>query len=1010
MSSEGSSIVITDYFINKPVLTTAISLLIVCAGYYSLLELPIRLFPRIEIPVLTITTTLSGTDAATMQSYVTSILSKAISGIEGLDYITSSSSIGQSEIVVHMQVGQNTDIALNNIKAKISAVRDTLPAGVTEPVINKSSVDDDPAMIIAFTSKSLSREDMAEILRQNIAPKLETIDGVESAQVMGRKPAINIWLDPIKMATYHLTTQDVTNCILQQNLASQSGSLLNTDSLLNLNLVSGLSNIDQFNQIIVNRTATSLVRLKDIGEAKIGAESDKINAFYNGKPAAMLFIKLFTNANPIKTLDKVHDLMSEISTHLPADLHGKIVIDSGSYLRSSIREVILTIIQASIIVILVLLVFTGSFSAVVIPLTTIPLSLIGVCFIIYLLNYSINTLTLLAMVLAIGLVVDDAIVVVENILRRMESGENCFQAAILATREIMNPVVAMTISLAVIFVPLCFSRGLSGQLFSEFAATLAGAVIISGIIALTLSPLMAVKFLQIKSTGLQQFTNQWFTLLQTYYLKSLVFILNKRSWVSCLWMVSVLGSVYLYHSCPKELAPSEDQGFLQILSRAADTTNSNYIANYSQSLNTIYHANRNSDSNIIVSGIPQDHNTMSFVSLKSWDDRDEGLSSTVSSIQHQLNNIPELQSVVLLPPSVPGSAELPIQFEITSREGNLLGLFHAADQISNAARKSGLFLFLKSDLNYATPQLKIDIKRDLAGILAIPVTDISNTLAVFLSGQKIQQANINSHSYPVITHVLPFYRTSPAMFGLFYLRTASGAFIPLTNLINSQITVVPEHINQFQKYTSVQLSGVMANGHTIEEGLNFFKDQVNKMPAFDYDYAGELREFVNEDNRLFSLFCLALLIIFMVLAIQFNSYQAAGIIVAGCIPMSICAGLLFLKLGFASLNIYTQIGLLILIGLITKHGILMTNFAIKFQNQGLSSKEAIIKSATYRLRPIAMTTAAIVLGSLPLVLAKGAGAAGRYNMGLVITTGMSFGTIFTLFFVPVIYTLFMRNK
>jgi multidrug efflux pump len=1001
---------LTDIFIRRPVLASAVSLLILLFGLFAATKLPLRLFPKVETPLITITTNYPGADAKTMQAYVTSTLENAVAGIEGINYLTASTAQGSSAINIYLQIGQSADTALTNIMVKIAAVRSTLPKAIDDPVITKSSADDDQAMIIAFTSRQMSREQMGDYLRRVIEPKLEAVDGVATAQVLGRSYAMRIWLDPEQMAARNVTATDVSQALTQQNIQAAAGNTKGADVNFAVDVNSELRQAADFNEIIIKKDKDALVKLKDIGNAELGPSSDKIGAVFNGERAAMIFIKLLPAANPITVVREINNLLPAINKALPYDLQAHVVIDAGSYIKESIKEVIKALLSAALIVIVVIFLFTASLRAVIIPVVTLPLSLIGACCIMWLLNYSINTLTLLAMVLAIGLVVDDAIVVVENILRRIEAGQDSYSAALASAREVASPIIAMTITLAAVYAPIGFVGGLTGELFAEFAFTLAGAVIISGIVALTLSPMMSARLLsrQVTENVFSRQVNNFLDNFRGIYLALLNKILIKRTLVMVVWGVALLGCFFCYATTPKELAPSEDQGFLQVISRAPDFTNTNFLITYSNYLNKVYQSFSAIDSYVYVDGIPDEHQALSFLSLKPWHDRVENSAQLLPKLQEKLNSISGIQSIVITPLALPGSDGLPLQFVLTTAAGDYLALYKLAQRLQAEARESGLFVFLDSDLKFAAPHLQISIDRDAAAMLGVPISSITTALNLFLSGNKLQQFSMDGRSYDVITQVPQAYRLNPAALDQYSVRTSSGALVPLSGVVNKQISVEPESINQFQKYNAVMLSGVMAPGHTLSEGLHFLKTQTAKIAPRDvhYDYAGESRQFLQEGNRMLFVFGMAFVVIFLVLAIQFESYRVPLVILFGSVPMSLFGALLLLRLGVATINIYTQVGLLTLAGLISKHGILLANFANQLQEkENLKPVDAILKAAQFRLRPILMTTAAIVFGALPLIFAQDAGAESRFDMGVVIAVGMLLGTCFTLFVVPVLYLL-----
>lgn len=1001
----------TDFFIKRPVFSLSLSALLVFIGIFGCAYLPVRLFPKIEIPIVNISVDYPGASADTMDGFVTNIIENALTGIRGANYITSSSSQGHVDINVYMNIGTNMDLALTNIMQKVASVRGRLPQSINEPIISKAESDDNPVLLLAFTSTDLSHSQISDYLNRIIKPQLEAVDGVANAQVLGGQYAMRLWLNPHAMAAYGLTMQDVINSLKSQNVQSTVGGLSGATQQ-NITLNSELTDAAAFNRLVIKQSGDSIIRLHDIGEAKLGNESNKINAFYNGKPAVMVFVKPEMGANPLAVVNDVEAILPNIKQQLPAGLKLNTVVNAATYIRASIKEVIKTMLEATAVVTVVIFLFLGSFRTVLIPLVTIPLSLISVCFFLMLMGYSINLLTLLAMVIAIGLVVDDAIVVMENIHRYIEKGYSVLKATLVGTREIAFSVIAMTLTLAAIFAPIAFSNGITGKLFSEFALTLAGTVILSGVIALTLSPMMCAQVMSKINfeSKFMHLIDSIFGKFRDFYLICLNKVFHYKRAILILWFISLCACVYFYQSIPKELAPKEDEGFLQVIATAPDSTSTQFLQSNSIKLDAIYRSIPEIQSAIYINGIPGEHQVLSFVRLISWDQRTLSSLSLQPILQAKLNQIAGLQTVAVVPSVLPGTQGFPVQFIIKSM-GNYKVLYNTAEKLMQMARKSGLFLFLDNDLNYDQPVLKMNIDREAATAMGVSIEDVTQTLAIALNENKAQYFNLSGRSYEVIPQIYESDRLNPDQLNQLHVKSQNNTLVPLSAIVTMKTVTEPTSLNQFQKLNAVTISGVMAPGHTLSEGLDFLNNAAKKfLPSTMHtDYAGGSRQFIQEGHHMLWLFLSAFIIIFILLAMQFESFKDPLIILLGSLPMAIMTALIPLKLGFATINIYTQIGLLTLAGLVSKHGILLTKFANSEQCLGHSKYQAIMQAAAIRFRPILMTTLAIVFGVLPLVFAQGAGATSRFDIGIVITVGMLFGTVFTLFFVPILYYYLASN-
>lgn len=1014
---------IIEQFVRKPVLTSSLCLFLIFAGIFALFKMPLRLFPNVEKPLITIDTSYIGASQDVMEGYVTSLLETALNGIANVDYITSSSATSNSHIDVHLKLGTNTDLALTSVMSKISSVKNFLPAKADDPVIATSSSDDAPVMMLAFTIKNDSREKLADELRRKIVPEIESINGVSQAVVLGGAYAMRIWLNPLKMLYYNVSATEVQNALNQQNIQSSSGNIAGNELSFDIDLKSSLNTVEQFSEIVVKKDQAKLVKLKDIADIKLGAMSDRVSAIYNGTLGVMMRVEALPTANPLSIAKDVNKLLPRLKQILPSNIKLSVSFDTSDYIKHSIMEVLYTIIASTVIVSLVIYLLFGSLRVATIPIIVIPLSLLGTCFFMLYFNYSTNVITLLAMVLAVSLVVDDAIVVVENIYRHIEEGCGVFQSAIIATKEIVAPVIAMTWTLGAVYAPLMFVGGITGQLFSEFALTLVVSMVISGILALSLTPMMSARLLKpinyinkshSCSVRINHAIIQYMQRLSIFYVSILHKLLPHYRKISGVIILIIIANIMLYYHLPKELEPYEDQSFLQIIGNAPSVSSSTFLKKQTEPLKNIFAKFSEIDNYIYINGIPSFNQYMAFVSLKDWSERTRSSVQLQPILQQAIsNNILDLQSIVLLPSSLPGNDGMSISFVLRTND-SYNNLYQQAQELLQQARKSGKFLFIKSDINYDKPLLTFEIKRDVASILNVSISKINETLDLFLSNNKTQQFNMNGRVYNVIVQVGEKFRLSPHDLDLIYVKSDNGKLVPLSSLVIVNTKIAPVALKHFQKMNSITIEGEMQPQYFISDGLAFLenttKEIMNKNVV--YDFAGKSRQYLQEGNRILWAFVLAVFIIFLALSIQFESYRDPVIIIFGSVPTAIFGALCFLSLGLGTLNIYTEIGLLTLIGLISKHGILLVNLANKLQYQKIcsSSLEAIITAGKLRLRPIIMTTLAMVLGSLPLLLATGPGNQSRFALGVVISSGMFVGTLCTLFLIPSLYLLINKSK
>ncbi len=1005
----------TDIFIKRPVLATVISLLILLFGLRAISSLAVREFPAMSNTVITVSTSYGGASAEVVQGFITSILEKAIAGADGIDYINAQSTQGLSTIQVYIKLNYDPDKAFTDIMSKVAEVQGNLPAGSDKPTYKKDTGSTIALMYISFFSDEMTPEQITDYITRVVQPKIQTVPGLASAEILGGNTfAMRIWLDPQKMASLHITASDISDALLNNNFQSAPGKTKGEYVAFNINAKTDLHDVETFKEMVVKDDHGTLTRLRDVAKVELGSKSYDASVSFNGQKAIFMGINGTPTANPLNVIQDVRKLLPDLEKGFPPSLHGKVVYDATDYIRASIKEVMHTIIEATLIVVVVIYLFLGSVRSVLIPMVTIPLSLIGVCSLMLMLGYSINLLTLLAMVLAIGLVVDDAIVVVENIHRHVEEGLTPLQASLIGAREIALPIIAMTITLAAVYAPIGFMGGLTGALFKEFAFTLASAVIISGIIALTLSPMMCSKILSTHraENRFERFLDNSFSRLQHFYERRLHGVLNYRP-VTLVFAATVLISCYfLYTNTQRELAPTEDQSVLFMQATAPEYANLDYVSRFTDQFNTIFKSFPEAEGYFVVNGASTVNTAIAGIILKPWSERKQSQQQLNPALQEKVGNVAGLQTFVFPLPSLPvGGGGPAIQFIINSTSSYEL-IYQVSQKILEAARKSGLFIFVDNSLKFDKPELEVDINRNIAGQLGVTMQDIGNALSTSLGGGNINLFSMQGQSYQVIPQVLRELRLNPDQIAQIYVKTASGDMVPLSTMVTIHSTAKPNLLTEFQQLNSTTIQGVMMPGKTVAEGLNFLKEQADKyMPrGMSIDYGGESRQYTHEGSALIYTFFLSIIVIFLVLAAQFESFRDPLIILVS-VPMSICGALIPLNLGAASINIYTEVGLITLIGLISKHGILMVDFANHLQEkEGLDVRSAIEKAAAIRLRPILMTTGAMILGVLPLILAVGAGAVSRFNIGLVIGAGMLIGTGFTLFVVPTMYTFIAKDR
>jgi multidrug efflux pump len=1003
---------LTDLFVKRPVLATVVNLVILIAGLYSIRSLSVRQFPRTDMANVKVTTAYIGANADLVRGFITSPLERVIASADGIDFLESSSAQGISTITVHLKLNYDTNAALTQIQSKVAQVRNTLPPEAEAPIIALETADSQfAAAYLGFASKDLDQNQITDYLTRVVQPKLSSISGVQRADIFGERTfAMRVWLKPEKMAAFGISPSKVREALAQNNYLSALGATKGSMTSVNLVANTDLKTVEEFRQLVVKEENGEVVRLGEIADVVLGAETYDNEVRFNGETAVFIGIWALPTANTLEVMQRVREAMPDIQAQLPAGMKGGIPYDSTLYIEYSIREVLKTLAETLIIVILVIYLFLGSVRAVIIPVVAIPISLIGAAFLMLLFGFTINLLTLLAIVLSVGLVVDDAIVMVENIERHLHMGKSPMQAAIEAARELVGPIIAMTITLAAVYTPVAIQGGLTGSLFREFAFTLAGAVIVSGVVALTLSPMMGSKMLRAgdMERGFAGWINRRFDALRNRYTRTVSSTLNYRPVVITLWAIVVVLIIPFYMFSQKELAPMEDQGFIFGIIQGAANSTIDQTKLFADQVDDAYRA------------IPEAQSTFQVIFpnfgfsgliTKSWDDRSRSIQEIQMDISGKTAAIPGIRSIQMIPPALPSGGEgFPVEFVLLSTE-EPTRLAEVAGQLVGKAFAGGKFMYADTDLKFDQPQAKVVFNRDKLRSQGVDLGQAGRDLSTLVGGNYVNRFSIQGRSYKVIPQVKRSDRLTPEQLGDMYITGPNGQLVPLSTFATLETSTGPRDLKRFQQLNAVRIQGVLAPGTSLDEGLRFLEDEAKKiMPrGYTYDYAGESRQLRIEGSRFLGTFFLSAILIYLVLAAQFESFRDPFIILAGSVPLALSGALLFSFFGFTSINIYSQVGLITLIGLVSRNGILITEFANHLQETGKDKRTAVIEAAGTRLRPILMTTAATVVGHLPLVFAKGAGAGARNSIGIMLVTGMIIGTAFTLFIVPSIYMLVART-
>lgn len=1004
---------LTSFFIRRPIFATVLSLIILLIGFRAYFALPTRLFPQMDTAVITISVGYPGADAEMMEGFVTTPIENALGGIDGIDYFTSTSSQNSSSITIFFKLGYNIETAISDVNAKIASIRSRLPQDILDPVIEKQDPSSHATMYLNFSGNTLEQAELTDYLSRVVQPQLQTLPGVASAEIWGKNYAMRIWLNAELMAAHDVTATDLRNALIAQNLQAPAGQIETASQLLNIKTLSELKNSDQFNHLVIKQANGYLTRINDIGHADLGVENTRISVFANGQPTVVVPITPAPNANPLDITDEVNQMLPKIQESLPKGIITSVMWDSSKFIAESIKEVKKTILEASICVILIVFLFLGSWRTLLIPAVTIPLSLIGVFGAMYAMGYSLNIITFLALVLAIGMVVDDAIVVSENIHRHMIAGKTPLQAALLGAHEIQFAVIAMTLTLAAVYAPIGFLTGLIGSLFKEFAFTLASAVIISGFVALTLSPMMCSKVLvaHSKEGGFETKIEKISDKTRIIYSKILGKVLHFRKFIVIAIPTIIALCFVLYKFIPSELAPLEDLGAIFVIASGPTSANLSFIEKYTKNFERIFASIPEKTGSLIVNGVPSSNSAFAFIALKPWSQRHRTVDQIIPTLFPQMMQITGIQAFPINESSIPiPGGFMPINLVVQSM-GSYQDLNKVMEQLVLAAKQNPNLTNVKSDLNLDQVVLNVNIDRDKAGDLGVSIKDIGDAINLTLGQPTVSRFSIMGRSYDIIPELDTTFNENPQIINNLNVTTAAGNSVPLSNFVKVKESLEPQSLNHFQQMRSATLSASMMPGYTMGQALDYLQKVSKKIitPGMQISYSGLSRQYFETGNQMLFTFILSIVFIFLVLAAQFESFRDPFIVLFS-IPLSTFGALLALILTRNTMNIYSEIGIITLIGLISKHGILMVEFANQLRKSGEGISQAIIKAASVRLRPILMTTSAIILGAVPLAFASGAGAASRQQIGCTIIGGMLIGTLFTLLIVPIMYTYLAGRK
>jgi multidrug efflux pump len=1001
----------TDLFVKRPVLAIVVNLVILIAGLQSIRALTVRQYPRSDIAVVKVTTAYIGANADLVRGFITTPLERVIASADGIDYMESSSAQAISTIIVHLRLNYDTNAALTQIQAKVAQVRNDLPPEAEAPKIELETADQQFAAIyLGFSSTDLDPNQITDYLTRVVQPKLSAISGVQRADILGARTfAMRIWLKPDRMAARGISPSSVREALARNNYLSALGRT--KGSMVSVNLIANtdLRTPEEFRQLVVKEENGAVVRLGEIADVVLGAENYEEDVKFNGEAATFMGVWVLPTANSLDVVGKVREAIPEIEAQLPAGMKVGVPYDSTAYIQDAISEVIRTLTETLLIVVVVIFLFLGSFRAVIIPVVAIPISLVGAVFLMMAAGFTINLLTLLAIVLSVGLVVDDAIVMVENIERHLHAGKSAIQAAIDGARELVGPIISMTITLAAVYTPVGIQGGLTGALFREFAFTLAGAVIVSGVVALTLSPMMGAKLLRAGDTdrGYAGWVNRRFESVRNAYGRTLAGTLRYRPVVLVLWALVAVLTVPFYMFSQRELAPTEDQGFFFGIVQASANSTLDQTKLYTAAIHDVYRSLPESDS---IFQITYPTGGFGGMTTKPWSERTKTTEQLVMETMGPLSQIPGIRVIPIVPPPLPGGGDFPVDFVIASA-AEPQQLSEIANRLVAKAFASGMFIFADADLKFDQPQAEVVFDRDKVRSQGVDLSQAGLDLSTLLGGDYVNRFSNQGRSYKVIPQIKRAERLSPEQLTDIYVTGSGNQLVPLSTFATVQTTTQPRELKKFQQLNAVRIQGVIPPPVPLDQALRFLEDEARAIlpQGFVIDYAGESRQLRTEGGKFLGTLLLSAILIYLVLAAQFESFRDPFIILAGSVPLAISGALLFSFLGYTSLNIYSQVGLITLVGLVSKNGILIVEFANHLQESGRDKLAAIVEASGTRLRPILMTTAATVVGHFPLVLASGPGAGARNSIGIMLVTGMVIGSFFTLFVVPSIYMLVART-
>ena len=1001
----------TDLFVKRPVLAIVVNLVILIAGLQSIRALSVRQYPRSDIAVIRVSTTYVGANADLVRGFITTPLERVIASADGIDYMESSSAQSLSTITVHLKLNYDTNAALTQIQAKVAQVRNDLPPEAEAPVIELETADSQfAAMYLGFSSKDLDQNQITDYLTRVVQPKLSAVSGVQRADILGdRTFAMRVWLKPDQMAAHGISPSAVREALAGNNYLSALGKT--KGSMVSVNLVANtdLSTPEEFRQLVVKEDHGTVVRLGDIADVVLGAENYEEDVRFNGETATFMGIWVLPTANSLEVIRDVREQVAEVEAQLPAGMTVGIPYDSTEYIEDAIDEVLTTLTETLLIVILVIFLFLGSVRALIIPVVAIPISLVGAVFLMLVAGFTVNLLTLLAIVLSVGLVVDDAIVMVENVERHLHEGKPPIRAAIDGARELVGPIIAMTMTLAAVYAPVGIQGGLTGALFREFAFTLAGAVVVSGVVALTLSPMMGARLLRDGDTdrGFAGWVNRRFESVRSRYARMLAATLHYRPVVLVLWAIVALLTVPFYMFSQRELAPAEDQGVVFAVIQAAANSTVDQTTMFTKEVYEVYKSFPETDS---IFQITFPTGGFGGMVTKPWSERTRTTQELLMASVGPLSAIPGIRVIPLTPPPLPGGSDFPVDLVIASA-AEPRQLSEIAGQLVQKAFASGLFIFADADVKFDQPQVEVVFDRDKLRSQGVSLSQAGLDLSTLLGGDYVNRFSIQGRSYKVIPQIKRAERLTPDQLEQIYVTGSEDRLVPLSTFASLRTSTEPRELKKFQQLNAIRVQGVVPPPVPLDQALGFLESEASKLlpDGFTIDYAGESRQLRTEGSKFLGTFLLSAILIYLVLAAQFESFRDPFIILAGSVPLAVSGALLFSFLGFTTLNIYSQVGLITLVGLVAKNGILIVEFANHLQETGKDKLHAIIEASGTRLRPILMTTAATVVGHFPLVLAAGPGAGARNSIGIMLVSGMIIGTFFTLFVVPSIYTLVART-